>query len=376
MSITEQLLLMFSALGGLNAWLLAGYFFWRKPSQPAERSPLADKLLALLLLMLSIRVLKSVLFYFNPGITKQILQLGLSACALIGPLLFAYCHCICAPVKRKAWYLWPLLAASLLLLTVGLFWPYHQYSMLWAGLIYQLINFSWLGWIVLSAFWVWRRTTAAVASSASTPQTTCAGPLQQSERLMLHSLIIGNMLLWAAYHFASYTSYLSGALSFSFLLYVAAMTLYLHRHVDEGTAVKTVVSYANKKLSAEQAAFLQQELERLMQAQQLYLDANLSLAKLAKQLGWSVAKLSQLLNDNLQLSFNDYINAYRIQFARQLIAQQLPLKMADLAEQSGFNSLSTFYTAFKKCTGQTPARYKQQYLENSGIINPVSEIIS
>lgn len=100
MAITEQLLLMFSALGGLNAWLLAGYFFFRKPA-PAAEKPVADPLLALLLLMLSLRVLKSVLFYFNPAITKQILQLGLSACALIGPLLFAYCHSICGPKKTR-----------------------------------------------------------------------------------------------------------------------------------------------------------------------------------------------------------------------------------------------------------------------------------
>lgn len=357
MAITEQLLLMFSALGGLNAWLLAGYFFFRKPA-PAAEKPVADPLLALLLLMLSLRVLKSVLFYFNPAITKQILQLGLSACALIGPLLFAYCHSICGPKKNKAWYLWPLTAVLLLVLVVGLLWPYQQYTELWAGLMYRLINYSWLGWILLSAFWLWRSRNT---------RTELATALQKSELLMLWSLIGGNLLLWAAYHFASYTSYISGALSFSFLVYVAVLTLYLQRRAEP----KAAVPYANKKLPQQQALLWQQELQQLMQHQPLYLDANLTLAKLAKQLGWSVPKLSQLLNDNLQTSFNDYINAYRIAYARQLLAQQAPLKMADLAEQSGYNALSTFYSAFKKATGLTPARYKQQ-LQDSGIINPLS----
>lgn len=357
MTITDQLLLMFSALGAINAWGLAAYFFWRRPAQ------LSDRLLALLLLMLSIRVLKSVLFYFNPDIIKPILQLGLSACWLIGPLLYAYCHSICWPEHNRSSYLWPLPLALLLLIVVGLGWPYQHNAELWGGLLYQLINYSWLGWILLSALLLWQSKTKLMARRHDTA----------AQLPMIFSVFTGNLLIWAAYYFASYTSYISGALTFSFLLYVAVLTIYLKRHADHKIVPEP---YANKKLPAEQAAVLQQQLEQLMQTQQVFLDANLSLAKLAKQLGCSIATLSQLLNDNLQTSFNDYINAYRIQFAQQLIKQQLPLKMADLAEQCGFNSLSTFYAAFKKVTLLTPAKYKQQLQQSSGIINPVSGIIS
>ena len=44
-----------------------------------------------MLLMVSIRILKSVLYYFNAEIAETILQIGLSACFLIGPLLYLYC---------------------------------------------------------------------------------------------------------------------------------------------------------------------------------------------------------------------------------------------------------------------------------------------
>ena len=357
MTITDQLLLMFSALGAINAWLLAAYFFWRRPAQ------LSDRLLALLLLMLSIRVLKSVLFYFNPGIIKLILQLGLSACWLIGPLLYAYCHKICWPEHKSSSFLWPLPVALLLMIVVGLGWPYQHNAQLWQTSLYQVINYSWLGWILLSALLLWQSKAKLMVRQHDTA----------TQLPMILSVFTGNLLIWAAYYFASYTSYISGALTFSFLLYVAALTIYLKRHTDNKTAPEP---YANKKLPAEQVIVLQQQLEQLMQTQQVFLDANLRLTKLSKQLGWSVAKLSQLLNDNLQTSFNDYINAYRIQYARQLIEQQKPLKMADMAEQCGFNSLSTFYAAFKKVTKLTPARYKQQLQQSSGIINPVSGIIS
>ena len=85
MAIFDQLLLLFSGLGGIHGLLLAAYLFFRQPGTWSNR------FLAAVILMMSIRVLKSVLFYFNPAIGKQILQLGLSACFLIGPLLYCYC---------------------------------------------------------------------------------------------------------------------------------------------------------------------------------------------------------------------------------------------------------------------------------------------
>jgi AraC-like DNA-binding protein len=105
--------------------------------------------------------------------------------------------------------------------------------------------------------------------------------------------------------------------------------------------------------------------------QQVFLDANLALPKLAKMLSWSPPKLSQLLNDNLHQSFNDFVNSYRIAHAKTLLLGDSVMKMEDLAERSGFNSLSTFYTAFKKHTQLTPAKYKAlQPLGNSETINP------
>jgi len=76
------------------------------------------------------------------------------------------------------------------------------------------------------------------------------------------------------------------------------------------------------------------------------------------------------LNDNLHQSFNDFVNSYRIEHAKTLLQGDTAMKMEDLAERSGFNSLSTFYTAFKKQTQLTPAKYKTlQASRNSEIIN-------
>jgi len=343
MSLTEQWLLMCSALGGLNGLLLAGFFALQRKAQ------LSHRLLALLMLMLSVRVLKSVLFYFNPDIGKQILQLGLSACALIGPLLYCYSQSSCNSHFKARHCYWQLGSAFFIIALLGWLWPYNEVPTLWQGPLYQLINYSWLGYILLSAY-LWFKTQPQLRWRTF--------PMALTHPLLL-VLIISNLLLWLAYHFASYTSYISGALTFSVLLCLSAVTAMLYRTQVTKTAT-TAAPYANKKLAPHDADRLCAQLQQWMTERQPYLDPSLTMPKLARQLSWPSTRLSQLLNDNLAQSFSDYINSWRIAYAQQLLRDQTPTKMQALAEQAGFNSLSTFYAAFKKFSGLTPALYKQK----------------
>ena len=342
MNISDQLLLICSAIGGLNGLLLAAFYFCRRREQRMNR------LFALLLLALSVRVLKSVLFYFNPGLSKQILQLGLSACWMIGPLLFCYCQSICLPMMRR-YQLWlQLLLPLAVVLLAGVIWPYQHYPTLWGGAFYQFINYSWLAYIIVSSWMLWH-TTAKLPIRAM---------LSSARHAMLILMLAGNLLLWSAYYFSSYTSYISGAFAFSLLLALSGASAWFYRQ----PAMAKTSPYANKKMSDAEAAPLLLQLDDWMQIQQPFLDAELTLPKLTRQLGWPSGRLSQLLNDNLAQSFPDYINGWRINHAKMLLDNQLPLKMQILAEQSGFNSLSTFYSAFKKFAGVTPAAYRQSVL--------------
>lgn len=357
MTISDQVLLMCSAIGGLNGLLLATYFFCHRTDR------LTHRLLALLLLMLSVRVLKSVLFYFNPDIGKQILQLGLSACGMIGPILYCYGQSICRPDTSWRRLQWQLTLPLFVIVMAGMLWPYHHHPQLWGGLVYRVINYSWLLYIGLTVLLVWR-----------TQQQSDTSPLLTSAKFRpLLLMILSNGLIWSAFFFASYTSYISGALTFSVLLCFSVLTVFYR----DKPMPQTPEAYANKKLTAAEAEPLISQLEQWMQLRQPYLNADLTMPKLAKQLGWPSSRLSQLLNDNLAQSFPDHMNYWRIQHAKTLMVDQPAMKMQLLAEQSGFNSLSTFYAAFKKFTGVTPARYKQNLPElTSETINPESETMS
>jgi AraC-like DNA-binding protein len=91
----------------------------------------------------------------------------------------------------------------------------------------------------------------------------------------------------------------------------------------------------------------------------LYKDPNLKLNDLARGINISSHLLSQLLNDNLGKSFNTYINEYRIREACKLIEINHHLTFEAIGYEVGFNSKSTFYTAFKKIKDTTPALFKE-----------------
>ncbi|MFC1680836.1 helix-turn-helix domain-containing protein [Pseudomonadota bacterium] len=102
------------------------------------------------------------------------------------------------------------------------------------------------------------------------------------------------------------------------------------------------------------------ELTGHMESEKPYLEGDLVLPQLAQQLGISANYLSQIINEQLQVNFYDFVNGYRVEEAKRLMrnAGQQSTKILNIALDSGFNSKSAFYTAFKKATSMTPTQYR------------------
>ena len=83
----------------------------------------------------------------------------------------------------------------------------------------------------------------------------------------------------------------------------------------------------------------------------VYKNNTISLAKLAKQINSSILALSQVINENFQLTFFELIGKYRIEEAQKLLKEEPETKISDIAFEVGYNSLSAFNAAFKKSTG-------------------------
>lgn len=103
-------------------------------------------------------------------------------------------------------------------------------------------------------------------------------------------------------------------------------------------------------------------LESLVEGDRIYLDPLLSLDRLAKALQVPPHYLSQYLNRELKMTFKEWVNTHRIEECKRLISDpaQQGLTIQSLMYQVGFNSKSTFHTAFKKSTGMTPLQYRKR----------------
>jgi ligand-binding sensor domain-containing protein/AraC-like DNA-binding protein len=120
--------------------------------------------------------------------------------------------------------------------------------------------------------------------------------------------------------------------------------------------------YSTSALPDERVEEVLPKLERLMEKDKVFLDAELNLQQLARKVGIHYNYLSRIINEKFGLSYNDYVNGYRIQEARRMLAdpEHAEKTILDIAYDTGFYSKSVFNTAFKKITGMTPSQYRKQ----------------
>jgi AraC-like DNA-binding protein len=120
-------------------------------------------------------------------------------------------------------------------------------------------------------------------------------------------------------------------------------------------------------LAPNEISLILSSLQKLMLEQKPYLNAGLTINELATLVKCNRHHLSQVLNESIQRSFYDYINQFRVDEARQMLLDPAKEghKIASIAYDCGFNSLSTFNDVFKKITGLTPSQFKKDELHTT-----------
>ncbi len=108
------------------------------------------------------------------------------------------------------------------------------------------------------------------------------------------------------------------------------------------------------------------KLEYQMEVEKAYRDLDISLRSLAEKVSIQPHLLSRILNEHLKCNFSDYINSYRIEEAKKILdsSRGAEENVTTVAHDVGFNSMTTFYKAFKKHTGMTPKQYKEEARKN------------
>lgn len=86
----------------------------------------------------------------------------------------------------------------------------------------------------------------------------------------------------------------------------------------------------------------------------LYTHKGLTIAELATTLGTNTKYISSCINTGAGCSFLDYVNGYRVRYAKKMMLENQSVRISEVAEASGFASESSFYRNFKAATGLTP----------------------
>jgi YesN/AraC family two-component response regulator len=109
------------------------------------------------------------------------------------------------------------------------------------------------------------------------------------------------------------------------------------------------------------------KLEYRMEVEKAYRAPDISLRSLAEKVSIQPHLLSRILNEHLKCNFADYINSYRIEAFKKIIdsTRGAEENVTSVAHDVGFNSMTTFYKAFKKNTGMTPKQYKKKVFHAS-----------
>jgi AraC-like DNA-binding protein len=113
-------------------------------------------------------------------------------------------------------------------------------------------------------------------------------------------------------------------------------------------------------LEESQLQLIAAEIKDYFEQKTPYLEPELNLTMVSEILGYTRNQMSYVINHVLGQTFYELVNTLRIEYVlKQMAVADSKQTILDMAINAGFNSVSGFYSAFKKHTGMTPAKYRR-----------------
>lgn len=328
------LILVLSCLGLAQSFFLVFYLLTDR-----KGNRLANLFLATLLLGLSIRIGKSVLNEYLQLLPWQ-RNLGISGILLVGPSLWFYGRVLFRKEK--------IFAAQNYLH----FMPFVLFA-IFCAIIPN--DGSYLGYIIYLLVFTHLALYLGVSS-----YLLFKNKLFITERIWkwYRNLVIGVGLIWLFYmgHLAGlFPFYIGGAIFFSLLVYSLSFLL-LRKSVFR------LEKYKGSSLNVNDSRNHFLELSSLFEKEEIYLNDGISLKSVAQKLQITSRELSQVINENQKKNFSEFVNGYRIEKAKKLLANPdcAQEKIATIAYDCGFGNVTSFNLAFKANTQLTPSQYRNR----------------
>jgi AraC-like DNA-binding protein len=180
--------------------------------------------------------------------------------------------------------------------------------------------------------------------------------------LLSNSAKIANVWFWGGNQYLIIFANLLVSISF-----IACFFFWIHKRVyfagsDESNkeqAETEKTKYQKTPLSQAHVSQILTKLKDDTLLESVIFDNALCLTRFAKHLGEKPQYISQVLNQTMNLSFYDFVSQKRLKHVVSQLKKPHKNTILELAFEAGFNSKSTFNTAFKAHFNCTPSQYKK-----------------
>ncbi|MEO9484357.1 MAG: helix-turn-helix domain-containing protein [Ekhidna sp.] len=304
-----------------------------------KNNKLENRLLAWLLIALSLRITKSI-FYTHIDLPLFIKNLGLAANLAVGPLLFLYVSMLLG--KKKLHRL-----DALHFIPVAFYFTFSPVLPNGGGSDFWMISYS----LILMQSFIYAGLSAVCLAKSRRNSGS-------KDLTWATALTTGLSVMWLVYAliFLKFLPlYALGSVSFSILIFILLFVALNHYKLFKGSTSR----YLNSRISDKQGQAHFSNLQKLLFSEHLYKEPDLSLATLANRMDLLERDVSLIINKYGNCNFSQFVNELRIEEAKKLIKEDPKKKIISIAFDSGFSNLGTFNHVFKGITGVTPSAFRK-----------------
>jgi AraC-like DNA-binding protein len=298
---------------------------------------LSNRLLSILLVMLALRVGKSVTGFVFPGHMDFFTTLGLASMAQIGPLAYLFTRSLFdnSFQLRRAHYLHFLPGIIALILALMGQWR-----------LYYVFTAHMIAYVTVAAYYLYKNKEVYKTDDLKWQWIT---------------FILGGIsILWITFvlQLIFYQP-----LTYQLIVISAALIFY---SLSLWAIPRSKLFMADTRRKHDDASLQYDEIGKriteLFEKSEVYTDPNLTVTKLASQLKVPAYLASRAINSYFEKSFSELLVQYRIRKSETLLVADgsKALTIEAIAYESGFNTLSAFYSAFKKVNKVTPAQFRDR----------------
>lgn len=293
-------------------------------------------LLGILLFLVLLRVGKSIIALAFPESAFFISIMGVISMAAIGPILWSYLLSLFhhSSTNRK------MMVLSLLPASFAIFIG----SWKWLNLAYYVFTIHLLLYLIALAYFLFNNKEVLKVDNIRFKWAT--------------TLLVSFGAIWITFLLQLFAY----DRLFYLIIVIASIILYYGLSLWAFSQQKLFVGAKQKKeVEPEDYELIRNQIAQLMR-EEIYVDPSLNLTLLAKRLNKQPYLVSRVINDQFNKTFPELLLSYRIKKAEELLLSSLnkTYTVEGIAYESGFSTLSAFYTAFKKETGMTPTQFRKR----------------